>query len=79
MEIKAMFFGQFERECLFGEFWLIEEKNKLPEHLQRLVEQEQQEEVIRDIWEWEPENLSNDSIAFSSDKNSHHSTTTNIS
>ncbi|MBN3907195.1 MAG: hypothetical protein HWQ35_11710 [Nostoc sp. NMS1] len=43
-----MFYGQIERECLYGENWIISQKSKLPDHLQLLVDQE---EVECDIWE----------------------------
>ncbi|WP_414571561.1 hypothetical protein [Nostoc sp. CCY 9925] len=43
-----MFFGQLERECLYGEVWSVWQTTKLPEHLQLLVDQE---EVQYDIWE----------------------------
>ncbi|MHC5596717.1 MAG: hypothetical protein ACYTXC_12375 [Nostoc sp.] len=43
-----MFFGQIERECLYGENWSLLQKDKLPDHLQLLVDQEQ---IKSDIWE----------------------------
>ncbi|MBD2525209.1 hypothetical protein [Nostoc sp. FACHB-133] len=43
-----MFYGQIERECLYGENWTVSQKAKLPDHLQLLVDQE---EVEYDIWE----------------------------
>jgi hypothetical protein len=43
-----MFLGQIERECLYGENWSFLQKDKLPDHLQLLVDQEQ---IKSDIWE----------------------------
>ncbi|QSJ15789.1 hypothetical protein JYQ62_28925 [Nostoc sp. UHCC 0702] len=67
-----MFFGQIEREFFDDEIWSIWYKNKLPEHLQILVDEEQKELVKRDIWELESQELDHKSIHLSSDKNSHH-------
>ncbi|BAZ53583.1 hypothetical protein NIES4103_62630 [Nostoc sp. NIES-4103] len=71
-----MFFGQIEREFFYGEIWTMWHKSKLPAHLQFLVEQEQQEQVKRDIWELENQDIGNKSICSSSGSNSHHSTKT---
>ncbi|MBC1236558.1 hypothetical protein [Nostoc sp. 2RC] len=48
-----MFFGQFERECLYGEIWSVWQTTKLPEHLQMLADQEQ---IKYDIWELPSQN-----------------------
>lgn len=42
-----MWFDKIERECLDGELWALSPKTKLPDHLQLLVDQEQER---RDIW-----------------------------
>ncbi|OYD99291.1 hypothetical protein CDG77_02210 [Nostoc sp. 'Peltigera membranacea cyanobiont' 213] len=54
-----MFFGQIERECLYGENWTISQPAKLPDHLQLLVDKE---EVKCDIWELQSQELENQAI-----------------
>ena len=71
-----MFFGQIEREFFCGEIWPMWHESKLPDHLQFLMEQEQQEQVKRDIWELESQNIGNKSIYSSYDNNFHNLTKT---
>lgn len=49
-----MLYGEIERELLDGEPWFLSQQIRLPNHLQRLVEQEQGR---RDIWEWQSTNF----------------------
>ncbi|MFN6514871.1 MAG: hypothetical protein RMY29_010255 [Nostoc sp. CreGUA01] len=62
-----MFFGQLERECLYGEIWSVWQTTKLPEHLQLLVDREQ---VKHDIWELQNQKPDSQTIRVSSDRNS---------
>ncbi|WP_392534869.1 hypothetical protein [Nostoc sp. C117] len=62
-----MFFGQMERESLYGEIWSIWQTTKLPEHLQLLVDQEQ---ITYDIWELQSQEPDNKRIHFSLERNS---------
>jgi len=48
---KNMFHG-IERELLNGVPWLFEQQSQLPHHLQLT---DQQEDEIRDIWEFPPQ------------------------
>ncbi|MFN6566642.1 hypothetical protein [Dendronalium sp. ChiSLP03b] len=73
LESKAMSFGQIERESLCGELWTLWQENKLPYHLQLLVDREQQEQGKRDIWESPSQEPSNKSIHVSFDNNFSHS------
>ncbi len=54
-----MFFGQVEKELFSGEIWSIWQTNKLPDHLQLLVDQEG---VERDIWELQSQELDSQPI-----------------
>ncbi len=54
-----MFFGQVEKELFSGEIWSIWQTTKLPDHLQLLVDQE---EVERDIWELQSQELDSQAI-----------------
>ncbi|MDF5707433.1 MAG: hypothetical protein PUP90_07045 [Nostoc sp. S4] len=62
-----MFFGQLERECVYGEIWSIWQTTKLPEHIQLLVDQEQ---VKYDIWELQSEKPDSKPIHISLDRGS---------
>lgn len=62
-----MFFGQFERECLYGEIWSVWQTTKLPEHLQLLVDREQ---VKYDIWELQSEKSDSKTTPVSGDRTS---------
>ncbi|MCF2145740.1 hypothetical protein IQ276_004550 [Desmonostoc muscorum LEGE 12446] len=62
-----MFFGQLERECLYGEIWSVWQTTKLPEHLQLLVDQEQ---VKYDIWELQTEKPDSKTTPVSLDRTS---------
>ncbi|MBD2677195.1 MULTISPECIES: hypothetical protein [Nostoc] len=62
-----MFFGQFERESLYGEIWSVWQTTKLPEHLQLLVDREQ---VKYDIWELQSEKSDSKTTPVSRDRTS---------
>ncbi|MEH2383770.1 MAG: hypothetical protein V7K27_33600 [Nostoc sp.] len=66
-----MFFGQNEKELFCGEFWSIWQNNKLPDHLQLLVDQELGK---RDIWELQTQEPDNQPIHPSLNEDSSHST-----
>lgn len=64
-----MFFQKFERNLLDGELWSIWQKTKLPDHLQSLVDKEQNKR--NDIWEL-PSEKQVQNVSYSShDQKSH--------
>lgn len=68
-----MFFGQIEREYFSENVLSIWQQNKLPYHLQSLVDREQQEQEKCDIWELQGQDLGNKSIHLNFDRNFNHS------